>query len=223
MFFLSLAKLESEDPRFAWVHRDRADVDLAAYGRGRVNLLIDTELVMGNERRSFDLNQANVMFEASGSWRAGPIEIAGVAHHVSRHVVDREFDRVPAWHTIGVRGVGLVSGPRASAAFGFEYGHVVQHTFVDYSWTSQLTIRFERTFESDARLFASGSAGLVGVDPSVLHRDSQSGGRVEGGMRLPPRRAALEIYAAWERRVDAYPTSRQPGSWAEFGARIATP
>ncbi len=221
-FFVSLAAMQSDDPRFSLSQRSRGDLDLFAYGRGRVNFLMDIELVMGRERRAFDLNHANVVLETSASWRAGPIELAGVVHHVSRHVVDREFDRVPAWHTAGARATGVFAGARASAVVSLEYGRIVQHTFVDYTWTSQVTIRLERTLGTYVQVFGGGSGGFIGVDPAVLHRNRLSGGRAEGGVRLLPEHGAVEVYAAYERRVDGYPASRQPSSWAEVGLRLGT-
>src|SRR5205814_348260 len=176
----SLAGMQNDDSRFSLTERGRADVDLVGYSNGRINFLMDAELVMGSERRSFDLNQANVVFEASASYWVGPVEIAGVAHHVSRHVVDREFDRVPAWHTIGARATDLFSVGESAVALTLEYGRVVQHTFVDYTWTSQLTIRFDRAVGSSARVFASGSGGFIGVDPAIGNRDRQTGARFGG-------------------------------------------
>src|SRR6266550_1196277 len=90
-FFLSVAGMQTEDPRFSLAQRGRADLDLFSYRKGRINFLVDTDLVMGSERRAFDLNQTNVIFETSASYRLGPVDVAAVAHHVSRHVVDREF------------------------------------------------------------------------------------------------------------------------------------
>ena len=143
-FLVTVAGMETEDPRFSLVERSRADVDLAAYRRGRINFFIDTELVMGSERRAFDLNQANIIFETSASYGVGLFDIAGVVHHVSRHVVDREFDRVPAWHTIGPRIERTIVTPNSTTDIMADYGYVVQHTFVDYTWTSQLTLRVDR-------------------------------------------------------------------------------
>ena len=159
--------METEDPRFSLLERNRADVDLAAYRRGRINFFIDTELIMGSERRAFDLNQANIIFETSASYRVGLFDIAGVVHHVSRHVVDREFDRVPAWHTIGPRIERTIVTPNSTTDIMADYGYVVQHTFVDYRWTSQLTLRVDRTVGRRAHLFASGRTGSVGVDRPV--------------------------------------------------------
>jgi hypothetical protein len=221
-FLVSVAGMETADPRFSLVERSRADVDLAAYRRGRINFFIDTELIMGSERRAIDLNQANIIFETSASYRIGLFNIAGVVHHVSRHVVDREFDRVPAWHTIGPRIERTIVTPNTTIDFIADYGYVVQHTFVDYTWTSQLTLRVDRTVRRRAHLFASGRTGWVGVDRPVLGRTPQNGGRVEAGVHLPGQRALFDLFAAHERRVDGYPTSREPSSWLEFGFRLVT-
>jgi hypothetical protein len=221
-FLVTVAGMETDDPRFSLVERSRADLDLAAYRRGRINFFIDTELVMGSERRAFDLNQANIIFETSASYRVGQFDIAGVVHHVSRHVVDREFDRVPAWHTIGPRIERTFVTPNSSTDIMADYGYVVQHTFVDYAWTSQITLRFDRRVGRGAHLFATGRTGWVGVDRPVLGRGTQNGSRIEGGVHLPGQRALFDLFAAHERRVDGYPTSREPSSWLEFGFRLGT-
>jgi hypothetical protein len=221
-FSVTIAGMETDDPRFSLGERGRADLDLVGYRRGRINFFIETELVMGSERRAFDLNQANIVFETSASYRVGGIDIAGVVHHVSRHVVDREFDRVPAWHTVGLRIGRTIVTPRSNIDINADYGGIVQHTFVDYRWTSQLTLRVDRALRTRTRLFAAGSGGLVGVDGSVLGRDRQNGARIEGGLRFLGERAAFDLVAAHERRVDAYPSSRGASSWLEFGFRLGT-
>lgn len=221
-FSVTVAGMETDDPRFSLAERSRADLDLVGYGKGRVNFFVDAELVMGSERRAFDLNQSNIAFETSASYRVGVIDIAAVAHHVSRHVVDREFDRVTAWHTLGPRIEQTIVTPRSTVDVSAEYGRVVQHTFVDYTWTSQLTLRIDRTLGPVAHLFATGSGGWVGVDRTALGRDRQNGRRIEGGLRLLGQRAAFDLFAAHERRVDGYPTSREASSWLEFGFRLGT-
>jgi len=219
-FFVSLAGVQTDDPRFSWIERGRADLDLFRYVQGRVNLLIDTELVLGSERRAFDLNHANVIIEGSSSYRLGPIDAAVVAHHDSRHVVDREFDGVAAWNTVGLRAEHVFLARQSIADVSLEYGRVVQHTFVDYTWTSQLTIRLDRPLRPNAHVFASGRGGLVGVDHTLPNRGAQSGGRAEGGVHLVGERAGVDLFAAYERRVDGFPTSRDPSSWLELGFRF---
>jgi hypothetical protein len=219
-FFLSLAVMKTDDPRFSLVQRSRSDLDVVGYRKGRINFLVDTELVMGSERRTFDLNQANVIFETSASYRLGQLEVAALGHHHSRHVVDREFDRVPAWHTLGARASWPIVTPQTTADVTLELARVVQHTFVDYAWTSQLTVRVERTLGSGARIFANGMGGFVGVDPDEVNRDRQIGARAEGGVELPGRRGSAQLFIAYERRIDGYPISRDPSSWLELAFRL---
>jgi len=102
-----------------------------------------------------------------------------VAHHDSRHVVDREFDAVAAWNTVGVRAGHLFRARQSTVDVSVEYGRVVQHTFVDYTWTSQLTVRLDRALRPDAHVFPSGRSGFVGVDHTLPNRGAQSGGRAE--------------------------------------------
>ena len=222
-FSASLAAIETADPRFSSVERSRADVDLGAYPAGRINFFFDAELVMGSERRRFDLDQGNVIVETSASYRLGSLELTGVVHHESRHVVDRLSDRVVAWHTIGARVTQAYTIGPSAFAVTLDYGHVMQSTFVDYRWTSQLTLRYDRPIARAAHLFAIGSSGLIGVDELIANRDTQVGARFEAGVRLPGAHAALDLFSAYERRIDGYPTSRQASSWFELGFRLGTP
>jgi hypothetical protein len=219
-FSVSFAGMQNDDPRFSWVNHSRGDLDLFSYRQGRVNLFIDTELVIGNERRAFDLNHATVIVESSSSYRFGPLDVAVVARHESRHVVDRHFDGVPAWNTVGARAGRVFITRQSTIDVGLEYGRVVQHTFVDYTWTSQLTIRVDRPLRPTVRAFASGRGGFVGVDRAVLNRGRQRGARAEGGVHVVGKRAGIDLFAAYERRIDGHPTSRDPSSWGELGFRL---
>jgi hypothetical protein len=221
-FFLALAPMKSGDARFAWDQRNRVDIDLLRYPNGRVNLLVDVQLVMGRERREFDLNHQHIIMETSTSNHVGPIDVGVVFHHHSAHLVDRPSDRVVAWHTLGARGGHVFAGPQSTVAVDVEWLAAVQHTFVDYDWTSQLTVRYERTLARARRAFALGSGGFIGVDHTVPDRERQTGARAEGGVHFPVQRAAIDLFAAYERRIDGYPTSRVPSRWLEGGFRLAT-
>ena len=59
-----------------------------------------------------------------------------------------------------------------------------------------------------------------GVNPTIAGRDAQHGGRLEGGVRISGQAAALELFAGYERVVDADPLGRQPGRWAFGGFRV---
>jgi len=230
-WLLSVAPMKSGDPRFSWSVQQRFDIDVAHYPRGRVNLFFNNEIVMGSERRSFDFNHGDTMFETSASGIVpGGVEASLVFHHVSRHLIDRPADRVVAWHTVAGRAERTFAVGQASLTATAEYHKVVQHTFVDYRWTDQFTGRFEQPFPNRIRLFASVRGGTVGVDPLVLddfgkplNRSRQNGGRVEGGVHVASTKAAIDLFAAWERRVDAYPLARVPLSWVEAGFRLSSP
>ena len=229
-WMLSVAPMASGDARFAWSVRQRYDLDVARYPRGRVNLFFDNEVVMGRERREFDFNHGNIMFETSASGRLAGVDLAVVFHHVSRHLIDRPVERVVAWHTLAGRVERPFEFGRTRVTPTAEIHRVVQHTYVDYKWLSQLTLRLEQRFDNAVRLFATGSAGMVGVDRATLddarlplNRNRQGGGQVEAGVLIPGKKAALGLFAAFERRIDGYPLARVHSSWFEAGFRLASP
>lgn len=221
-WLLSVAPMASGDPQFAWSIRNRFDLDLVSYPRGRVNLFFDYEVVLGRERREFDFNHGNIMFETSASGCVGGVEIAFMVHHVSRHVIDREAGRVAAWHTVAVRAERPFAIGGTAIAVAGEYHRLVQHTFVDYTSTTQATVRVDRPLDNGVHLFGGASGGVVFVDRSVLDRDHQAGGRAEAGVHFPGRRAGIDLFAAYERRVDGYPLGRVPVSWIEAGVRLVS-
>ena len=71
-------------------------------------------------------------------------------------------------------------------------------------------------------VFAHGLGELFGVDPALAGRDTQQGGRLEGGVRLNGRAGAVELFAGVERRVDADPIDRQPQRWIFAGFRFVS-
>ncbi len=160
----------------------------------------------------------------------GGVDASFVFHHMSRHLIDRPVERVVAWHTVAGRVERPFAIGRSVVTPTAEYHRVVQHTYVDYKWLSQFTLRVDQPFDNRVRVFATVSGGMVGVDPAVLddarkplNRDRQAGGRVEAGVHLPGQKAALDLFAAFERRVDGYPLARVPSSWFEAGFRLASP
>jgi hypothetical protein len=221
-FSLSFAHMDSGDPRFTWVGHLRADVDLVKYKQGRLNFFVDDEPVLGSERRAFDLNHQNFIMESSLSYRVRSFDVAVVFHHESRHLVDRETDRTIAWNTIGARATRRWDLHRSTVAASLEYGHVLQHTYVDYAWTSQLAIRLDRPMNERLGVYGAGSGVLVGVDGAIPGRERQCGARLEGGLRLAGLIGGLDLFGAYERRIDGYPLSRQRSRWFEVGFRLNT-
>jgi hypothetical protein len=230
-WLLSVAPMSSGDPRFSWSVRQRFDVDVAHYPRGRVNLFFDNEIVMGSERRSFDFNHGNTMFETSASGvLPGGVEASLVFHHVSRHLIDRPADRVVAWHTVAGRVEKPLAIGRSTVTATAEFHRVVQHTYVDYQWLSQFTGRFEQPFANHVRVVRGrqrrhGRRRSVGARrlrqaaqprPAVWGAGRgrcasavrQSGARSVSGLRTPRRRL---------------PAGARPLSWVEAGFRLSSP
>jgi hypothetical protein len=218
-FHLTANALTSADPRFSWDAHYGGDLDIVDYVAGRASILADYEAVLGNELRPFDPNQAYYVLEASSSYRLGGTEIAGVFHHVSRHLSDRPKLFAIAWNVAGVRVMrrldfgGVTIDTRADA------GVVTQHSFVDYKWTADLDLWIRRTLTPRAGVFLHGYGEMFGVD-GTLDRPTQTGGRVEAGVRFNGRAGALELFAGLERRVDAVPDPLLAERWGIAGFRL---
>jgi hypothetical protein len=214
---VSFGGLASGDPRFSWSARISGDIDLVTYPRGRLNFLGEYEGVLGSERRELDLNHENYQAEMSASRFVGPIEIALFLHHESRHLVDRESDRVVAWNDAGVRATRALERAGASWRAGFEISPMLQHTFVDYAWQSRLVVEADRRLATRTRLVGGVTTRLVGIDDGRSSRDRQCGARFRAGILVEGRRGDVELYAAYERRIDGYPLDRTRKRFVEFG------
>ncbi len=221
-FHLSATALSNDDPRFSWQTHFGGDFDLADYVTGRINVLIDYEAVLGNGFRTFDPNQGNYTLEGSGSVRLGRTEVAVVFHHVSRHLGDRPKPFAIAWNEAGVRALRRFEKRGYTIDAQGLVGGIVQHSFVDYAWAASGDVVVRRTINPRVGVFAHGLGELVGVDPLVAGRGAQKDGRLEGGVRLTGRAAAVELFAGYERRLDAYPSDplRLAQTWVLAGFRV---
>ena len=113
----------------------------------------------------------------------------------------------------------LAAGP-TTVDIALEGGHVTQHSYVDYTWLAELNLLVRRPLNSHAGLFARGNGKLFAVDQAVVGRGTQTGGRIEAGIRLNGRGGVLEIFAGYEKRVDAAPVDRLPQRWGVAGLRL---
>ena len=221
-FQLSGTSLAIDDERFSWDTHFGGALDVVDYVRGRASIVADYQAMLGHELRPFDPNQAYYTLEASGSVWAGPVEIAGVFHHVSRHLGDRPKRAAVAWNVLGARVLRQVSiggttlGVRAGA------GRILQHALVDYRWTADLDLVVRRSLTERVGVYARGSGELFGIDSTSSDRSTQKDGRIEAGVRLNGRAGAVELFAGYERRVDADPFERLPLQWALAGFRLVS-
>jgi hypothetical protein len=221
-FHVAVAALNIADPRFAYDGHIGGDADLVDYGTGRLTFLADYEPVMGSEYRFFDPNQGTYTLESFLSLRKGATEIAGGFHHVSRHLSDRPKTFSVAWNEVGVRVMRRVTRTTHIIDLRAEVSMVTQRNYVDYTWTSRLDIKVTRPVRPAAALFVHGTEEVFGVDPTKAGRSTQNGGLIEAGVRLIGKAAAVELFAGYERRVDAYPLDRTALTWLMAGFRLTS-
>lgn len=218
-FSLMLALLGTSDPRFKAAGALNADVDIADYGSGRVNVFVDYQGVLGSERRAFDLNHGNYIMEASASWRFGEVEVSGVYHHVSRHVNDRENAESVSWNVLGVRAARQWRAGQSTIDGQVDLGSVEDAHFVDYTFAGSIGVALRRPLSERVGVYAGGRGELLGVDDRIRDH-GPCGARIEGGLRFLGRGAELEVFLAYERRIDAYPTEFSRVRFPAFGVRL---
>jgi hypothetical protein len=212
--------LQTDDERFSWDAYFGGTVDVFDYVKGRASMVADYHPVLGSEFRPFDPNQAYYILEVSSSYRAGETEIAGVFHHVSRHLSDRPKQFAIAWNVLGARVMRRVEMGGVTVDARVDGGAIVQHSYVDYQWTADADVTIRREITPRFGAFAHGSVEVFAVDGSEPARGTQRGGRVEAGVRINGRGGAIELFAGVERRLDADPIDRLPMQWAVAGFRL---
>ena len=101
-----------------------------------------------------------------------------------------------------------------------EGGYTVEHAYVDYTWIGEAHVLVRHSISDRLGVFAHGSGQAFGVDGSVPVRGAQTGGLIEAGVRLNGRAGAIELFAGFEKRVDADPLDRQSQHWGLAGFRL---
>jgi hypothetical protein len=231
-FHLSIASLMPSTPtptpavpdqRFSWDSHFGGSFDFADLVVARLGVNADFQAVMGSEYRPFDPNQGNYTLEGFVSARVAPdTEVAGIFHHVSRHLSDRPKSFAVAYNEIGARAMSRVAVGPTTVDIDLEGGRAVQHSYVDYTWIGEAQVSIRRPVNPHVGVFVHGIGQAFAVDEVVAGRGAQAGGLVEGGVRLTGRAAALEIFAGYEKRVDADPLDRLSRRWALLGFRIVS-
>ena len=220
-FHVSLEHIVSSDERFVWDGNWGGDLDLLDYVAGRINFVANYQTILGSEFRAFDPNQGNYILEGSASRRLGPGEIAGVYHHVSRHLSDRPKRQAVDWNMIGARFRHGNSAGRLTIDERVDVRGVIQKSFVDYSWEVDGAIRAAVRANSRLAFVAAGGAQVLGVDGS-RDRGTQYGYRGEAGVRVDGSRAVLDLIAVVERRIDPYQLEFNTATWLTFGFRLSS-
>ena len=220
-FHLSAEHLSKDDPRFVWDTNFGGDMDFVDYGIGRTTFAANYEAILGEEFRRFDPNQGTYLLDLSTSARTRGYEIAALLHHTSRHLGDR-FKVVPVdWNMFGV---AVERDVRRGSLRIRPHGNllgVLLKSSVDYTWEANAGADLRVPVRPRVSVISAGSVRFVGVDGS-RNRDTQRGGRVEGGLRFDGERGAIELVVAGERRIDASPFDFSALSWVSAGFRFVS-
>lgn len=220
-FQLSASALANDDVRFTWDTHWGGSVDMLDYVYGRIGFYADYEALLGDEFRIFDPNQGNYTLEAFASARINDTtEIVGMFHHVSRHLADRSKRVAIANNLLGVRALKHLNAGTSTIDLDLEAGKIMQYAFVDYSWIAEFHGQVRHPLNERFAVFGRGMAQWIGINDEFPGRSRQTGGFIEGGVRLKGTAATMELFAGWERRVDADPLERVPMQWALAGFRL---
>ena len=229
-FHLSIASLMPATPtpappvpdqRFSWDTHFGGSVDFADLVVARLGVIVDYQAVMGSEYRPFDPNQGNYTLEGFVSARVAPdTEVAGIFHHVSRHLSDRPKAFAVAYNEVGARLMRRQTVGSTTVDLDVEGGRAVQHSYVDYTWLGEAQLLVRHPINDKVGVFAHGVGQAFAIDELVANRGAQAGGLIEAGVRVTGRGGALEIFAGYEKRVDADPLDRLSQRWGLLGFRL---
>ena len=229
-FHLAIARLApstldpapvAPDERFAWDAHFGGSLDFADFVVARMGVIVDYQSGMGSEHQPFDPNQGNYTLEGFVSTRVGShTEVAGIFHHVSRHLSDRPKNFAVAYNEVGARLMRRLTFRTLTVDADVEGGRTIQHSYVDYTWLGEAQLMVRHPVNDTIGVFVHGSGQVIAVDELVARRGTQAGGLVEAGVRVTGRAGVLEIFAGYEKRVDADPLDRLSQRWGLAGFRL---
>ena len=157
-FHLSAAAVAMNDPRFSWETHFGGDLDVADYVFGRSSILVDYEPSSATSFARSIRTRATTRSKCLRLSARGETEIAGVFHHVSRHLSDRPKRFAIAWNVLGVRVLRRVSTKASRSMWSRARRKVVQNSFVDYTWTGDLDLMIRRPLSPASGCSRTGSA-----------------------------------------------------------------
>ncbi len=213
--------LAYDDPRFTWDTHWAGDFDLIDYVAGRMTFLADYQALLGEEFRPFDPYQSNYYLAVSASVRQRSNEFAFVFHHVSRHLGDRPKRDSVAMNAMLGRVLRRVELDGATLDVKGDFGPIVAHAYVDYTWLANLDLVMRRPLSATTAIYGRAYGETFGVDETIAGRGQQSGGRLEAGVRLSGTAGTVELFGGVERMIDADPLDRVTRQWAFAGFRLS--
>lgn len=207
---LAAIRYGETEPQFKWSGWIGGGLGLLRVGRVTARVDTDVETIIGNEKRTFDANQANYHLEAGARADLGAYEAQVFYHHVSRHLEDRPKTQAVDWNILGAR-VGRRFEGRVPARVRVGVGKATQVSLVGYGW--EVTGRVQAALPLSGNS-AGGDGGALYGDVDLRYveadaspafpRDSFLDARLEGGLRLRREERTAALFLAFERRNDVF-------------------
>jgi hypothetical protein len=219
-FHLSSGALTATDENFDWTADFGGDLDLLDFGTGRLNFLANYEVVLGTEFKNFDPNQGNYTLDGTLAFRVYAGDVAVVFHHISRHFGDRAKLFAVDWNSLGVKTKQTFKLGKGRVTAHAWFGKIVEHAYVDYTWEGEAGAEAELPLSPMYSMLVRGSANTFGVDHAIAARNRQNGGHAEVALRILGTGAIVELFTAYEKRIDALPIARESRHWAVAGFRL---
>jgi hypothetical protein len=218
-FHMTAEHLSHDDPRFVWDTNYGATLDLFSYRTTRLTFFANYQAMLGEEFKSFDPNQGNYILAGSLTTLIRGIEVGPTFYHQSRHLSDRSKPFPIDWNMLGGRLATHIEEGAGTIDLRLDLRRAIQHTWVDYQWELDAGGRAQYRLHPHVALVGSGFLRRLTVDGS-RNRGTQTGGRVDGGIRIDGSRGAVEFYLAVERRIDPYQLEFGTARWTSVGMRL---
>jgi hypothetical protein len=222
-FHLNMAHLSSDSELYNWDANYGGELGIVAYGRTQLTFVANYQAVLGEEFHPFDPNQGNYILDGVLSTRIKGFYVAGVFHHLSRHLADRAKRPPLDWNMMGGRVGAQFTRGGTNVEARFDLLKSILKTNVDYEWEMHTGVRVHRPVYGTFGLVGGAQLRHIGTN-DLLGRGNQTGARGEGGFRVSGRAVTVELYAAVERVIDPYPTLPptvpETATFASVGMRL---
>ena len=220
-FHLNMAHLSDDSPRYNWDANYGGELGIIAVGRTQLSFVANYQAVLGEEFHPFDPNQGNYTIDGVLSSRVKGFYVAGVFHHLSRHLADRPKRPPVDWNMMGGRVGRIFKSGATDVEARFDLLGAILKTNVDYNWEMHAGARVHHHVYGTFGLIGSATLRQVGTN-GLGNRGTQTGGRGEGGFRISGKAATIELYLAVEKVIDPYPTEFGTEKYASVGMRLLT-